>query len=272
MNYRNKSYILVLGMATTSIRKRMDSKMEGDGWTNMREKNSGDYFKDTYEVICAEFEKPLGDVQLNQKKICDLVSKLINNRKNLKGSAKLMYTDVQSQVSKALKALKEANMVYQIGSLYYPYIPEAMRYILRPKLEELPFNEDGIFFVSSSTVLLSIRGLSKKTTVQEDEEAENDSIDSNICEKILDRKEVKKLFKDYLTDKHCFNVHINNNYVVLLIKGTVNEVEDIGEDLKAIVKKSWEHQNEPKFNFSKRRSSMQIAREKAEKEAQKQTE
>lgn len=246
--------------------------MEGDGWTNMREKNSGDYFKDTYEVICAEFEKPLGDVQLNQKKICDLVSKLINNRKNLKGSAKLMYTDVQSQVSKALKALKEANMVYQIGSLYYPYIPEAMRYILRPKLEDLPFNEDGIFFVSSSTVLLSIRGLSKKTTVQEYEEEENDSVDSNICEKILDRKEVKKLFKDYLTDKHCFNVHINNNYVVLLIKGTVNEVEDIGEDLKAIVKKSWERQNEPKFNLRKRRSSMQIAREKAEKEAQKQTE
>ena len=246
--------------------------MKGDGCTNMREKNSGDYFKDTYEVICEEFKKPLGDVQLNQKKICDLVSKLINNRKNLKGSAKLTYIDVQSQVSKALKALKEANMVYPIGSLYYPYIPEAMRYILRPKLVELPFNEDGIFFVSPSTVLLSIRGLSNKTTVQENEEQENNPVDSNNCEKILDRKEVKKLFKDYLTDKHCFNVHINNNYAVLLIKGTDKEIDEIDEELKDIVKKSWKRQNEPKFNFRKRRSSMQIAREKAEKEAQEQTE
>ena len=259
-------------MATLSMRKRIDSKMKGDGCTNMREKNSGDYFKDTYEVICEEFKKPLGDVQLNQKKICDLVSKLINNRKNLKGSAKLTYIDVQSQVSKALKALKEANMVYPIGSLYYPYIPEAMRYILRPKLVELPFNEDGIFFVSPSTVLLSIRGISEKTTTENNENLDNTSTESDIVKKSLDKKEVIKLFKDYLTDKHCFDVHIYNDYVVLLIKGTDKEIEDIDEELKDIVKKSWERQNEPKFNFRKRRSSMQIAREKAEKEAREQTE
>lgn len=238
----------------------------------MSKKNGGYYFKAVYEVICTEFEKSMEPLFLTRPMIARLVSKKINIENGYEEDSEYTSVGVQTSVRKALLALEDdGKIIFDDDKYYYPNSVEAIRFLKRPELENLPFNEDGVFFVSPSTVLLSIRGLSKKTTVQEDEEQENDPVDSNICEKILDRKEVKKLFKDYLTDKHCFNVHINNNYVVLLIKGTVEEVEYIGEELKAIAKRSWELQHPVQMNFRKRRSSEQVAKEKAEKLARRES-
>ena len=237
----------------------------------MPKKREEYYHEMAFKFICDEFENPSEASPLTRPMIYKLISNKINDQNGLEGESQYTSTSLQSAVYRALEGLVAKKKVIYENKHYYPNSVEAIRFLKRPELENLPFNEDGVFFVSPSTVLLSIRGLSKKTTVQEDEEQENDPVDSNICEKILDRKEVKKLFKDYLTDKHCFNVHINNNYVVLLIKGTVEEVEYIGEELKAIAKRSWELQHPVQMNLRKRRSSEQVAKEKAEKLARRES-
>lgn len=237
----------------------------------MVEDNNDKYKPVVYKLICEVFENASEPPSLTKSAVTRLVRDKKNNEYGLTGEAQYKNKNVQPSVSRALKKLEGENKLFYEGKFYYPDTPKGMRYLKRQKIVNLPFKEDGIFFVSPSTVLLSIRGLSKAEVVDDNEDLNNVTNEPVVVEKTLDRKEVKNLFNEYLTDKHCFNIHVNNNYVVLLIKGNDEELREIGEDLTGLAKKSWELHNPPKIKL-KIKEVTEDLEETEEQEAQEQTE
>ena len=117
-----------------------------------------------------------------------------------------------------------------------------IRFYFGKKLEDLPFNDNGIFFVSPSTILLSIKDFPKKKTAQDVNEENKISKKKNTT-KSLDKKQVVEYLTEYLSE-NCFSIEMTKKYVVLLIKGSADELTAIGEDLKRIVENSVLHQKD----------------------------
>jgi len=221
----------------------------------MTKRNNGYYYQTTYSIIKEEFEKSPHDALLTKTKI----KKLVCEKKNIdhppeNPSAAYTPRQVQPSVHRSINALLESKKIMLINNKYYaPYSVDAFRMNMQSALEKLPFNEKGIFFVSPSTILLSINGVSEESS-EKAAKKEDESSDSQEKKKYVpNNKEIVRLFKEYLTEENCFDVHIVKNYVVLLVKGSDAELSAIGKELSNIANRSWELQNQPKMNFRKRR-------------------
>ena len=233
----------------------------------MKAKNSGDYYNLAREVIYSEFEIKGDATKLTRPDINRKVCSLLREKK-----PGITTKRAQTSVHRALETLVNEKIVFLYDeTYYYPNTASARRVVLRSKIEALPFNKDGIFFVSSSTVMLSIRGLYKKETSDTLDNEDNDSVETGNEEKTLDRKEVRQLFKDYLSEENCFSVEITKKYVVLLIKGSAEELTAIGKDLENIAKNSYELQSKKKKKLRKKETSKKVV-ETEEQETQEQTE
>ena len=170
----------------------------------MKAKNSGDYYNLAREGIYSEFESKGDATKLTRQDINRKVCSLLREKK-----PGITTKRAQTSVHRALETLVNEKIVFLYDeTYYYPNTASARRVVLRSKIEALPFNKDGIFFVSSSTVMLSIRGLYKKETSDTLDNEDNDSVETGNEEKTLDRKEVRQLFKDYLSEENCFSVEI----------------------------------------------------------------
>jgi len=231
----------------------------------MKAKNSGDYYNLAKEVIYSEYEKA-EPTKLTRAHVNLMVCNKIKEEKPDTTTKK-----TQPSVHRALEALIKEKVVFLHDKYYYPNTAPARRIALRSEIEALPFNKDGIFFVSLSTVMLSIRGLYKKETSDTLDNGDNDSVETGNEEKTLDRKEVKQLFKDYLSEENCFSVEITKKYVVLLIKGSAEELTAIGKDLENIAKNSYELQSKKKKKLRKKETFKKVV-ETEEQETQEQTE
>lgn len=199
-------------------------------------RNSGVYFEMVNDIIHSEYNKNPQNLYLLNRDITEILkTELI--RKNKK-----VPTTPTSAVSKATKSLIKANKIFELDDFFYPNITEAKRFYFGKKLEDLPFNDNGIFFVSPSTILLSIKDFPKKKTAQDVNEENKISKKKNTT-KSLDKKQVVGYLTEYLSE-NCFSIEMTKKYVVLLIKGSADELTAIGEDLKRIVENSVLHQKD----------------------------
>ena len=168
------------------------------------------YIQNSYQQDC-DYHK------LTRPNITRALCDRLNQEKGwISSENEILNRHLQPSVYRAIERLKKKNKILCINKKYYvPYNIETLRLHKHQELTKLPFQQDGIFFVSLSTILLAIERTPTRVEIGVLNEIEaGDSITVQAGDSIEVNDNAPIIIQDdtliEISENDCIKIHFTN--------------------------------------------------------------